>query len=155
MVRTLRITSIIVAFIAAVFIVLLVIFALRGDGEMRKFLARSGAIEKFRSLAKKAPASVEKVSPLITQAKAFALKLNPPKPKVVKPPKQTAKIPVEQKPAIPIPKVEQINARFKLVGTCKYEQDPEKSLALLDLTARAKMVSSGPASRPFNDPPDR
>jgi len=140
MVRTLRITSIIAATVAAVFIVLLAIFALRGDAEMAEFLARQGAIEEFRGLAKKAPTSVEKVSPLITQAKAFALKLNPPKPKAAKkpkPPKKSAKAPAEKKPAILTPKAV-VNTRFKLVGTCKYAQDPKKSLALLDLTAKGQ-----------------
>jgi len=139
MIKTLRITSIVAAGIAAVFVVLLAIFALRGDGEMKDFLARLSAIEKFRGLAKKAPASVEKVSPLITQARAFALKLNPPKPKVIKKPttkKQPSKI-TKQKPAIPTPKAV-VSAKFKLVGTCKYAKDPEKSLALLDLTAKGQ-----------------
>ncbi len=139
MIKTLRITSIIAAAAAAAFIVLLAVFALRGDGEMQEFLARASAVEKFRSLAKKITVKVEKVSPLITQAEAFALKLNPPPPKVAKkPPAQKKTITTAKQSAIPTPKVEQINTRFKLVGTCKYEQNPEKSLALLDLTAKGQ-----------------
>ena len=139
MINTLRIARIVAASVAAAFIVLLAVFALRGDGEMEEFLARAGAVEKFRSLAKKTTVTVEKVSPLITQARAFALKLNPPPvPKTVKkPPARKETKTTAKQSDIPIPKGK-ISTKFKLIGTCKYEQDPERSLALLDSAAKGQ-----------------
>lgn len=133
MIKTLKVASILVVICAVALVAFVVVLGIRGDKQIAEFLDAPGVIEKFRKLAKTVDEDVDQVSPLIEQAKAFALRINPPpppKPKQPKaaPQKQTAK---KQAPEPPRPKAP-VTARFKLVATCRYEQQPERSLALVD-----------------------
>ena len=56
---------------------------------------------------------------------------------VKKPPAQKKTKTTAKQSDIPIPKGK-ISTRFKLIGTCKYEQNPERSLALLDSAAKGQ-----------------
>jgi len=133
MIRTLKITSILIAISAVGFVVFLVVFGLRGDRQIEEFLKAPSAIEKFRKLAKTTDQEQDQTSPLVKHAKAFALRINPPKPvkpKSVKPsPKRRV---AKGKPPAPKPKAP-VRAKFKLVATCRYEEQPQRSLALLDM----------------------
>ena len=133
MIKTLKVASILVVICAVALVAFVVVLGIRGDKQIAEFLDAPGVIEKFRKFAKTVDDDVDQVSPLIEQAKAFALRINPPpppKPKQPKaaPQKQTAK---KQAPEPPRPKAP-VTARFKLVATCRYEQQPERSLALVD-----------------------
>ena len=80
MINTLRITSIIAAILACIFFVFSVVLGDRSDENLEEFLNSPGVIEKFNSTAgNKAENSERQVSPLVQQAEAFALYLNPPK----------------------------------------------------------------------------
>jgi hypothetical protein len=135
MIKTLKITSILIAISAIGFIAFLVVFGLRGDRKIAEFLNFPGAIDKFRKLAKAATEDQDQISPLVKQAKAFALRINPPPPP--KPIKRTPKKQVAKKttPASPKPKAV-VRAKFNLLATCRYEQQPQRSLALLDIPAK-------------------
>ena len=85
MIKTLRITSITAAILAVVFFILPTVFGIRSDKQSEQFLNSVGAIEKFNEAkGNKSRKSEERTSPLVKQAKAFSLYLNPP-PKLQKP----------------------------------------------------------------------
>lgn len=68
------------------------------------------------------------LSPLIKQAQAFALYLNPPK--LPKPKKNPTHKP-EQEPPIATVKLPKIEPKFNLLSTSCYRSNPRKSLALV------------------------
>jgi len=124
MVKTLRITTIITALLAAAFLVFPALFGARGGKAVEEFLKSPGAIEKFQ-LARGDKAGGEgQISPLVKQAQAFALYLNPP------PPKQPAAPKPSKSQQAPRPKV--TTPKFKLLGTSFYPLHPDLSLALID-----------------------
>ena len=123
----------IIAISAVGFVVFLVVFGLRGDRQIEEFLKAPSAIEKFKKLAKRTDQDQDQTSPLVKHAQAFALRINPPKPvkpKSVKPsPKRRV---AKGKAPAPKPKAP-VRAKFKLVATCRYDEQPQRSLALLDM----------------------
>lgn len=125
MIKTLRITTIIVAVLAGGFIVFTAVFGIRSDEGTEQLLSSAGVVEKFnKARGDRARASESQTSPLVKQAQLFALYLNPP-PK----PKRTV---VSHTPTIaPRPKGP-VSAKFGLVGTCVYASHPELSVALID-----------------------
>jgi hypothetical protein len=134
MIRTLKITSILIAISAVGFIGFLVVFGLRGDQQIAEFLKAPSAIDKFKKLAKTTDQDQDQTSPLVEHAKAFALRINPPKPvkpKSVKTSKKKRVAKGKGKSPAPKPKAP-VRAKFKLVATCRYDEQPQQSLALLD-----------------------
>ncbi len=144
MLKTLKITSILVALTALAVVVMLVIFGLKGDVGIEEYLGLPGAVEKFRKLAKPANGQQDATSPLVNAALAFVLRIDPPPPPKPKPksrPKSkpkpvVAKVTPKKAPPPPKPKKKVVNVKFKLVATCRYDDRPEKSLALLNLTSK-------------------
>ena len=124
MVKTLRITTIIAALLAAGFLIFPAVLEARGDKAIEEFLKSPGAIEKFQRARGDQAEGEGQISPLVKQARAFALYLNPPKR-----PARTATRPSRPQPA-PRPKV--TSAKFKLVGTSFYALHPDLSLAMID-----------------------
>jgi hypothetical protein len=125
MIKTLRITSYFAVVLAVVFFALPAVFGFRGDKQIEQFLNSAGVIEGFKG-AKGEMSGEDKreISPLVKQAEAFALYLNPPpKPEPV-PSAPAAKN--EPRPAGPV------TAKFKLIGTSRHVLQPELSLALID-----------------------
>jgi hypothetical protein len=125
MIKTLRITSIIVAVLAIVSFALPAAFGFRGDKQIEQFLNSAGVIEGFKEAkGEKSGDSQGEVSPLVKQAEAFALYLNPPPKLAPAPSASVAKS--EPRPEGPVA------AKFKLVGTSRHMLQPELSLALID-----------------------
>ena len=125
MIKTLRITSIIAVVLAVVFFVLPAVFGFRGDKQIEQFLNSAGVIEGFREAkGDKVEDSRREISPLVKQAEAFALYLNPP-PK----PKPEPSVPEGKSEPRPVGPV---TAKFKLIGTSRHVLQPELSLALID-----------------------
>jgi hypothetical protein len=123
MIKTLRITSIIVVVLAVVFFVFPAVFGVRGDKQIEQFLHSAGVIEKFKEVkGDKVEDSRREISPLVKQAEAFALYLNPP-------PKPEPSVPKERSEPRPVGPV---TAKFKLIGTSRHVVQPELSLALID-----------------------
>ncbi len=122
MVRTLRITTIVAALLAAGFLVFSAVFGARGDKAIEEFLKSQGAIEQFQRAKGQKTEGESQISPLVKQAQAFALYLNPP------PPPEPI-VPSGPQPP-PQPKV--TTPKFKLVGTSFYPLHPDLSLALID-----------------------
>jgi len=123
MVRTLRITTILAALLAAGFLVFSAVFGARGDKAIEEFLKSQGAIEQFqRAKGEKKAEGESQTSPLVKQAQAFALYLNPP------PPPE----PVVPSGPQPPPRPKVTAPKFNLVGTSFYPLHPDLSLALID-----------------------
>jgi hypothetical protein len=122
MIKTLRITSIIAVVLAVVFFALPAVFGIRDDKQIEQFLNSTGAIEQFKQArGDKVEDKRNETSPLIKQAEAFALYLNPP-------PKPS---PITQV-ARSEPRPKSVSPKFRLVGTSRHSLHPELSLALID-----------------------
>ena len=145
MLRTLKIARIIAAIALIAFIAYLAIAGFGTDENIKAVMDKPSAIDKFRELKLKVNINKDKESTLVTEAKAFALRINPPPPPpppepVVKETKPVADIkkPEPPKPRPEPPRAEKA-ANFSLVATCRYEDMPEKSLALLDVVKEGNM----------------
>lgn len=139
MLRTLRITSFISIIAAAGTVVFVMIFGWRQNAEVQAFLEQPSIVEQLKKTTNTMAQKVDAVSPLVTQAAAFALRIDPPPPPP--PPPQLkkdentqteeTKIKVPPPPPPPPPKT----VKFDLVATAKYKSQPEKSLALLNMVS--------------------
>jgi hypothetical protein len=126
MIKTLRITSIIAVVLAVVFFAFPAVFGVRGDKQIEQFLNSAGVIEKFKEAkGDKVEDSRREISPLVKQAEAFALYLNPP-PKPKPEPSVVPEVKSEPRPVGPV------TAKFKLIGTSRHVLQPGLSLALID-----------------------
>ncbi|MHC4739480.1 MAG: hypothetical protein ACYS9Y_11310 [Planctomycetota bacterium] len=129
MIKIFRITSIIVAALTTVLVVASpVVLGSQNDKDIEEFLKLPGVVEEFKKAGgEKITQTDGQISPLVKQAKSFALYLNPP-PKPKAKPKTTKKYKPKTapKPAGPV------TAQFKLIGTSFYESHPELSFALID-----------------------
>jgi hypothetical protein len=125
MIKTLRITSLVVVLLAACFVGLSVAFGLRPEPEIAEFLKAPSAIDHFKAAGDKQPGDPAKLSPLVKQAQAFALVLNPPRPE----PKPALTAAANPPVLVPPPEV---RPKFELIGTCYYPSQPQRSLALID-----------------------
>ena len=136
MIKTLKITGILAALAAVGCVVLLALFGLKEDSRIEKIINAPSVVDIFKKQATKTMTTQDQISPLVKWAKTFALRINPPAPPKPDPPK---KPPVARKEPpkkeIPKPKAP-VSAKFNLVATCRYEDQPEKSMALLDMPAK-------------------
>lgn len=137
MVKTLRIASYSLAAGAVCGVVALAVIGLKGNPEIQSFLDQKGVIEKLKGQAQTAPQKDDNASPLVTQAKAFALRIDPPPPPPPPPPpvgtkpetvKNDPKQPLTPPPPPPPPPP---TVRYDLIATARYSDQPERSLALL------------------------
>ena len=131
MIKTLRITSIVAAVLAVIFLVFFVfpvVFGGYSDEHLesaRGGLDSPGVIEKFnKTVGNKAKTSQNEISPLVQQAGAFALYLDPPKPRMPRTPTGGGASGVTRGPAV--------TPKFKVLGTSYYKGQPELSMALID-----------------------
>jgi len=124
MIKTLRITSIIAVVLAVVFFVFPAVFGVRGDKQIEQFLNSAGVIKQFKEAkGDKVKDNQQEISPLVKQAEAFALYLNPPpKPKT----EPSASRPRSE------PRPRSVSPKFRIVGTSRHALHPELSLALID-----------------------
>ncbi|MHC4221813.1 MAG: hypothetical protein ACYST9_05275, partial [Planctomycetota bacterium] len=127
MVKTLRITSVLAAVLAVGLFAPSMAFGVDSNKEVEKFLSSPGVIEKFnKAKGRKKTAGTSQVSPLVKQAKAFALYLDPPP----SPSRSKGARPGTTKTTTRRPPV--VSAKFDLVGTSYYQSHPELSLALIN-----------------------
>jgi len=127
-IKTLNIAAILALGPAAVCLVLTGVFGFRSNPEVEEFLAAEGVIERFnKAQGGRITDQSGQTSPLVKQAQAFGLYLNPPVRAVNN---------AHHRPAVPLPTIESrpamVSAKFKLVGTSFYAAHPDLSLALID-----------------------
>jgi hypothetical protein len=124
MIKTLRITGIIAAVLAGILFVFPVVFGVRSDKGVEQILNSSSVIEKFSKWkADKAERDDESAGggPLVKQAQAFALYLNPQQPKAG-----------FTGPSAKVGPRGPVAAKFTLIGTSFSAAHPEMSLAFID-----------------------
>ena len=130
MIKTLRITTVLAAFLAAGFFAFPVVFGYRGDEQIEQFLKSPGAVERFnKAKGAKVSKSKNQVSPLVKQAVLFGFYLNPPRKPAPK--KRTPTARKVATPSVPeLPKA--FSAKFTLIGTSYYSARPERSWAYIN-----------------------
>ncbi len=131
MIKTLRITSVVAAILAGVFFVFPVVYGVRSDERIDEFLKLPSLREKFEDVAdNQAKAGESRVSPLVEQAEAFALYLNPLKATVQKASQGAKTTDIASK--LPV------TPKFKVFGTIYFAGNPELSQALIDEPGRGR-----------------
>jgi hypothetical protein len=128
MIKTLRITSIILAIAAIVLLVLPVVYGVRKDPKTEEFLKKPGVVEKFTTAGtQNTTKNDSQNSPLVKEAVKYTAYINPPPPPPPKTPTGSPTQPNVQPPAPPVASV-----KFDLVATSYYAANPEKSFVLID-----------------------
>ncbi len=131
MIKTLRITSVVAAILAGIFFVFPVVYGVRSDERIDEFLKLPSVREKYENAAdNKAKTGESRESPLVKQAEAFALYLNPRKPAV---PKTSKTI----KPTGISSKVN-VTPKFPVYATIVCPENPNLSQALIDEPGRGR-----------------
>ncbi|UCG49911.1 MAG: hypothetical protein JSU94_09030, partial [Phycisphaerales bacterium] len=132
MIKTLRITTVIVVVLAGVLFVIPVVFGAREDERIEKLLNGPSIIEQFNNtVGSDTKPSQKRISPLVEQARAFALFLNPPVTQS-RPPTRPV---FQRQQDIPRPDAP-VSAKFTLVATSVNESNPEQSFALINEPAK-------------------
>ena len=99
------------------------------DAEIEEFLNAPSIIEIFRKAnGAKSKSSSDEISPLVKEARAFALYLDPPAPPITRP----ATKPGQKRAGRTVIAPPKIKAKFELVATSYYPLRPELSLALIN-----------------------
>ncbi|MCP4261361.1 MAG: hypothetical protein GY774_28250 [Planctomycetes bacterium] len=122
------------AYLSAVGVLVLGVFDFRHENpQIERISKQPGIIERFEETCDKQDKPAEESSPLVVQARAFSSFLNPPRPIEEKenvlvaaehtPSRNTPPI---RKPSPPAP-----SAKFKVLGTSYYPNQPERSMALI------------------------
>ena len=128
-IKTLNIAAILALGPAAVCLVLTGVFGFSSNPEVEEFLAADSVIERFnKAHGGRITDQSGQTSPLVKQAQAFGLYLNPPVRavnNVQAPPSLLPRATIDSRPAM-------VSAKFKLVGTSFYAAHPDLSLALID-----------------------
>ncbi|MCF7954862.1 MAG: hypothetical protein K9M75_03570 [Phycisphaerae bacterium] len=116
--------------------------------ERAEFLDKPNVIEQLREI-EIPKGNEDKTPPLVVQAIAFALRIDPPPP----PPPPKPKPPIQptgsgpnipREPSVIDKARPELPTAFKLLATCVYENHPEKSLAMIDETSKgSKWVRQG------------
>jgi hypothetical protein len=135
LVKMVSVLAVLLAFLTVSTIGYLMVFGNTRINDRANLLAEESAIESFlKALGTRLP-NKNQISPLVKQAGILALRINPPKPKVKPTPVAGNNKPVPVKKTVVKP-VRKVSTKFSLLATCQYENFPEKSLALVDLTAK-------------------
>jgi len=131
MINTLRITGVIAVLVAGVLFVFPVIYGVRTDQRVQEFLSSPGVRAQFEKAADNKPQGKEdRASPLVQQAEAFALYLNPPRP--------AAGAALRQEKTTGLPALPPSIPKFKVFVTSHCQNDPGLSLALIDEPGRGR-----------------
>jgi len=131
MIKTLRITSVVAAILAGVFFVFPVVYGVRSDERVDEFLRQPSVRKKFEDVVdNKEKTGESRLSPLVEQAEAFALYLNPVKTTAQKTSKGYKTTSISEKVSV--------TPKFKVFGTSYCAGNPEMSLALIDEPGRGR-----------------
>jgi hypothetical protein len=129
MIKTLRITSFIVAIAAVVLLILPVVYGVRNDPKIEEFLKKPGVVEKLTAAGGQNTAKNDSQnSPLVKNAIGFSTIINPPPPPPPKVQPGASQQASAQPPTPPAP----VAVKFDLVATSYSASDPKKSFVLID-----------------------
>jgi len=140
MITTLKITTIFAAILCVSLIGFVAAFGLRGDPEIEQLVHSPRIIDELKNLVPKAPATEGQISPLVREAHKFALRIDPPPSVILKPHISIPEIFTPRQPAtsIEITPPPPPPARFNVIATCRYEDEPARSMVLIDLPAKGE-----------------
>ena len=131
MIKTLRITSLLAVILAGVILFFPAFIGLRTKSDAEQVLSLPSVVEQFkksRGETEKERSRRDSVSPLVKQAEAFALYLDPPV-------RQAPPGDLSARPAV-APRPQAVSPKFTLVGTSFNPSTPELSLAFIDEPGR-------------------
>jgi hypothetical protein len=128
MVRVLQILGVGAVFAAGGILTLSVSHWRQDDPQLEEIRNRPSAVEMFKAGGSRVDDPSKERPPLVVQAEAFALLLNPPKSPETPPALTLAGSP---KPALPPIRPLAPSANFKLRATSYYPNQPDKSMALI------------------------
>ena len=131
MVVMLRIFSAFVYLSAAAVCVLGVLGFMSENPQTEQILQQPNIVERFEKICDKQNNPAEESSPLVVQARAFASYLNPPPPSKEEEKKLFATEQTPSQNTTKIPKPPAPSAKFKVLGTSYYPNQPERSMALV------------------------
>lgn len=132
MINTLRITSVIAVLLAGVFFVFPVVFGVRSNQKVNEYVVAPGVRDTFEQAANNKDKSTEnRASPLVQQAEAFSLYLNPPKPTI-------SMNPQAPKTGGILRMTTGVSPKFKVYGTSYCPDNPGLSLVLIDEPGRGR-----------------
>ena len=131
MIKTLRITSVIAAILAAGFVAFAVVYGFRSDEDIEKFLNSPSIIDQYRRAGGSKGPKDPQNSPLVVQALAFANYINPPPVRVTAKPEPGPQPPVGPT-SPPRPDPPPPPPKFNVVATSFCESRPEMSLVLIN-----------------------
>ncbi|AQT69634.1 hypothetical protein STSP2_02828 [Anaerohalosphaera lusitana] len=143
MIRLLRIATFICIILAVATMAWVGFNAFKYKPAEHAIMQEPGPVEIMKKIALDT-GNKDTVSPLVKQAKAFKLRIDPPEPPKPDPEERTQNRQIAENPnpePQPRPEPKRVNvtrANFKLVGTCRYIDQPQKSLALIDLPAEGQ-----------------
>ncbi|MCD6393181.1 MAG: hypothetical protein J7M40_06705 [Planctomycetes bacterium] len=141
MITTLKITTFLAALICVSLVGFVGAFGLKGDPDIEKFIAEPSFVDGLKQGNSNTKADSDEMSPLVHEAQIFAKRINPPRPpkppapKNTRPTQQPGPVLVKQAPKPPVPP-RPPSAKFDVIALCRYEDDPGKSMALLNLRAK-------------------
>ena len=141
MIKTLRITSFVLAAVAVGAVGLLAALGFKSNPDIEDLLAQDSVIEQAKRLSRSVPEKEETISPLVSQARTFALRINPPPPPVppapptpprpITPTVQPDLVSAPREPVRPpVVQAADTTGRYTLLATAHYADYPERSLAL-------------------------
>ena len=129
MIKTLRITSVIAVLMAMSIFALPIKYGVKTDPKVENFINGPMVTDVFKAaLRSRTVTPVSQINPLIQQAEAYALIIDPPKPIAKAIPEQGPKGGV--KPPIVVPPT--VTPKFNLISTIYYPFNPEMSQALIE-----------------------
>jgi hypothetical protein len=144
MLKTLKITTILIVAVAALMMILLLFIGLQPDPEMEELLDSPDAIARFKARSGTTQQDKDKTSPLVSQGKKFSLRLDPPPPPQPQVEQRLTDAQTRSSGPEPPPVPRSVQAKFDLMATCRYKDSPGKSLALIKLPAEGmKWVRPG------------
>ena len=125
MIKTLRITSVFVALAAIVFVVFIAVTGSSADEKIEELLKTPGLARQLQAGSETGKEQQEQESALVRQAKAFAMRINPPAPVRPAETRKTKNTTVR-------PKVADVSAKFEVIGTSFYPLNPANSWVLIN-----------------------
>ncbi len=134
MIRTLRITSVLVAIGAIALLGFSVVYGIEKDPEVLALVQSEGPVAQFQQSQGRTAAqqNINAKHPLVVAAEAYAILMNPPKPKSRAPIKRGPSSKIKTSASV------KLSSSTRLVGTCYNAEDPSLSFALVDMPGKGQ-----------------
>jgi hypothetical protein len=126
MIKTLHITSFIAVVLAILVFISPALFTVQNDSKIKEFLSSPDFSEKYKTTDTTKTQTDSQTSPLVQQAQALALHLDPPEP-----PKVTPRTSTNQNTVSNIPQAD-VSPKFKVLGTSLNANNPLLSQVFID-----------------------